>query len=236
MSALRFRMIKSRHVVIIVSAFFVTVLANTLINYGMSSAFPEIYKGTSATSYAQAAGGGISGGLYAFLAFAVVPAICEEFLFRSIITAEFECAGVSAAVIFSALTFAMSHSSIVRLPVYFVSGLVLVFVLYVTRSVIASMIVHMAANTVALFFEDLVYKVVNRQGIVLFIFIVSVTLMVSVTVMFGEAEKIYSKYGVLNESSDYRPGKKEKVSVLEVLFSPAFLALVVFYIVISAVL
>lgn len=234
MPSLRFRLPKSRHIVFMTSAFLVAVTASALINYGMSSLFPDVYRATSASAQASLSGS-VSGGLYAVLTFAIVPALVEEFLFRSIVVAEFECAGVGAAVIFSALTFAMSHFSFVRLPVYFVSGLILVFVLYVTRSVIASMIVHALTNTAALFFEDIVYRVVNRQGIVLFVFAVATLLLIFTAVMFGEAGRIYSGYGMMNEKADYRVRRKEKVSLFAAAFSPAFLVLAVFYIVMSAV-
>ena len=235
MPSLRFRLPKSRHIVFTVSAIFVIVLASALINHGMASAFPSVYRASSTAAQAASTAGSFSGGLYAVLTFALVPAVVEEFLFRSIITAEFECAGVGAAVFFSSLTFAMSHFNFMRLPVYFVSGLVLVFVLYVTRSVIASMIVHAATNTVSLFFEELVYRVVNRQGIVMFVFAAAVLLMIAAVIMFGEAEKIYAYYGAQNESADYRPRKKERISVLEVVFHPVFIALAVFYIVMGFV-
>lgn len=177
----------------------------------------------------------MSGGVYAIFALALVPAVFEEFLFRGIVAAEYECCSVKTAAFFSALLFTVSHFSFMRAPVYFFSGLLLVFVMYVTRSVFASMLVHAASNICALFFEDFVYRVVNRQGIVIFLFAVSVVFLLSLIITFGEAEKIYSYYGVLNIESPPVPSGKERVSFVEALINPAFAAIILFYIIMGAI-
>lgn len=232
---IRLRLPKSRHIVFMVSVFFAMVSGSALINYFMSSLIGSGYSSTSASYVSLTAGGGVSGGIYAILAFALIPAVCEEFLFRGIVTAEYECAGIPSAVFFSTVLFAMSHFSFMRAPVYLFSGLMLVFALYVTRSVLATMIVHAAFNTCALFFEEMVYRVVNRQGIVLFLFGMAVIFLLALIFAFGEAEKIYSYYGVLNIESPPVPSKKERIGFVEALISPPFIAVTVFYIIMGAI-
>ena len=228
--ALRLRLPRPRHILFIVAALGVLVFGTTLINYGMYCAFRESYQSSSMSAQALGTGGAL-GGLYAVVTFALVPAVCEEFLFRGVVCAEFECAGIGTAVFFSAVLFAMSHFSVIRLPVYLFSGFVLVFVMYVTQSVFASMIVHASANAVALFFEDFVYKVVNRQGIVMFVFLAASLFLIFTALALGEAEKIYRKYANDGRSPEYRVPKKERVGVIDALLCPPILACVLFFIV-----
>jgi membrane protease YdiL (CAAX protease family) len=89
--------------------------------------------------------------LYLALAFAVFPAITEEFTFRGVILAEYESCGVGAAVFFSAFYFAMLHFDIALFPVYFAGGLILALSAYVTRSILAPIVIHTANNLFALF-------------------------------------------------------------------------------------
>ena len=234
--SLRLRLPRMRHLFFIAASIVVIVLGSTLINFGMFALIGDAYQSSSASAQAIGTGSGAIGGLYAVIAFAIVPAVCEEYLFRSIVCAEFECAGVGAAVFFSTVLFAMEHFSLMRLPVYLFSGAVLAFVMYVTRSVFASMIVHTAANSVALFFESFVYRVVNRQGIVIFIFISAALFLIFSAAALGEAEKTYRRYALNGEKPDYRVPKKDRVTLIEAMLSPPVLAAVVVFIVMSVVI
>ncbi len=231
--ALRLRLFRPRHVIFMFAAVCAMILGSTLINYGMHSAFPDSYQ-ADASLFQNVGGAGVAdGGLYAVTAFAIIPAVCEEFLFRAVVCAEFECAGVGTSVLFSTLLFAMSHFSLMRMPVYLFSGLVLVMVMYVTRSVVASMAVHASSNALSLFLESLVYKVVNRQGIVIFVFLAAALFIFFAALTFGEAQKIYLQYAKNNESADYRLPKRERVSIVEAAICPPVIASVVFYIIMS---
>lgn len=230
---LRMRLFGPRHIIFMLGAVCVIMSGSMLINYGMHTAFPDSYRAASELSRTVGGTGMSDGGLYAVTAFAIVPAVCEEYLFRSIVCAEFECAGVGTSVLFSTLLFAMSHFSIMRMPVYIFSGLVLVMVMYVTRSVIASMAVHALSNTLSLFLESFVYKVVNRQGIVIFIFLTAALFIFFAALTFAEAQKLYRQYAKNNESADYRLPKRERVSIIEAAICPPVIASVVFYIIMS---
>ena len=232
--ALRLRLPRVRHLVFMASALLCIVLGSTLINYGMHAIFTDAYVSPSRSAFVPS--GATGGGLYAVIAFAVIPALCEEFLFRSIVCAQFECAGVGTAAFFSVALFAMSHFSFVRLPVYIFSGAALVFVFYVTRSVFASMTVHAAANTVALFLEEIVYKVVNRQGIVIFIFLTAALFLLFTAIALREAERRYRQYAKNGEKAEYRLPKKERVGLFEAALCPPVIACAVYYVVMSAAL
>ena len=183
----------------------------------------------------SASSGSVLGGVYAIVAFAILPALCEEFLFRGIIIAEYESVGVAAAVLFSSLTFAMSHFSFVRLPVYLFAGLCLALILYVTKSLFAAMIVHAAFNTFSMLGEELCYRIIHRQGAVMFIFALSVLLAVFLIICLGQAERIYSYYGATDADSSYRTEKKKRLSPVAAVLSPPFLALCALYIIMGAI-
>lgn len=205
------------------------------INYLMYTVFPSTSSEFSAVSSSYI---GFSGGLYLVFAAAFVPAITEEFLFRGVILAEYEEVGVPAAVLMSSLTFAMLHSSFARLPSYIFCGLVLTMVLYTTRSVTCSMIVHMANNTLSVFFGDFVYKVVSRQGVALFCFTLASLIFVFGVLMFGESERIYAHYAAIRADSSYAEKVKKGHAlsgIAQSIVSPPFTALAVLYIIITAV-
>ena len=231
LAALRIRVPRFRHVLFMLFAALAIIFASVLINFGMHTLLPDTYQASSAAAKAAGTGGGVIGGLYAVIAFALIPAVCEEYLFRSIVCAEFECAGVGTAVFFSTVLFAMSHFSLERMPVYLFCGLALVFVFYVTRSVVASAIVHFAVNAVSLFFEELIYKVINRQGVVVFLLIAATAFLIFAALSFGEAERIYRSYAEDGVTAEYRLPKKQRVNVFEALLCPPVLACAVFYII-----
>lgn len=233
MKKLRLRMFNTSHAAFMLFALMLMFFGSSGINFLMYTLFPEA---DAAVSYNDL--GGVTGGLYLVLTMAVIPAVTEEFLFRGVIIAEYETKGVPAAVFMSSLTFAMLHSSFARLPVYLFCGFVLAMVLYTTRSLFAAMLVHMLNNTATLFFGDLIYRVVSRQGIVLFCFVLVCLTLLSAVFMFGESEKIYTGYGVLNKNSSYT-GQRKKGSgtagLFQSIFTPLFTALAVLYIIIAAV-
>ena len=61
------------------------------------------------------------------IAFALIPAVTEEFLCRSVFLSEYQSMGMGTAVFFSALLFSFLHFNIHAFPVYFFSGLILIF-------------------------------------------------------------------------------------------------------------
>jgi len=211
---------------------------SALISMGMYSMFPEHFAVGSADTYtAFARNAGIFDGLYLVLAFAVLPAVTEEFLFRGIITASYERLGVSLTVFISALTFAMSHFSFSRFPVYFVSGLILALVMYATRSLPAAMLVHALNNVFILFLESYVLHIAEKQSISMILFTIIIgffTLLAAVLLCF-EAGNIYSGYAGQNLPSPHAVKHKGGFfkALAESLFSPGFLVAVVLFVLVT---
>ena len=152
---LRLKLPSFSHCLFLLYAAVLLIGGSALISVGMYTLFPESFAVGSADTYtAFARNAGIFDGLYLVLAFAVLPAVTEEFLFRGIMAASYERLGVSMAVFVSALTFAMSHFSFSRFPVYFFSGLILSVVVYATRSLPAAVLVHGLNNIFVLFLKS----------------------------------------------------------------------------------
>ena len=177
--------------------------------------------------------------LYLVVTFAILPAITEEFLFRGIVLGEYEHNGAVFASIMSSLMFAMAHFSVARLPVYIFSGLVLAAVVYATRSVIASMIVHAINNSVVLLSEKYVLHMVDKQNVSFTLFVMILVLVFILGGMLSsfEAHGIYRGYSEANVLSPYATGKKRSVlaRVAQNFFSPTFLLLVITFVVVAVI-
>ena len=138
------------------------------------------------------------------LAYAAIPAVCEETLFRGILCAEYEDAGVGVAIIVSSLLFAMMHFSFGLFPNYLVSGILLACATYATRSLVAAYILHFLYNLFCLFGQSYLsafYVYAGSNEIFLFCLIVLFLLFSAFAV--GEARKIYHVYAINNQSSSY---------------------------------
>lgn len=175
--------------------------------------------------------------LYLILAYAVIPAICEEFIFRGILCAEYERGGVLRAIVFSSLFFGFLHFDIVNLPVYAFAGVVLAMTLYVTRSLFATIIVHFLYNLFGLFGQTYLSSLYNITGTsTFFIFFVSLLFLIGATVFCGEAARLYKKYLYQGVQSEYRKpiisnSAALRDSYLEVVKSPSAIACLAVYII-----
>jgi hypothetical protein len=128
------------------------------------------------------------------IAYVVLPAILEEVVFRGIIIHEYSPYGGFFAVTVSALSFAMLHFSFAQLPIYFLAGIILASITYVSRSVIPAMLLHLANNTVNVFFPDVFSQYVARTGnSVLLFYLLVATFLLLLYLWFNQLEYIYNK-------------------------------------------
>ena len=150
--------------------------------------------------------GTMMGIAYLVLAYAVLPAVCEELIFRSMLCAEFEGRGVVCAVTVSAVLFSMLHFNPLQMPVYLFAGLILALVLYATRSVFCCVIVHFLYNLFCLFgqgsFADFY---VTHSAKTLFMILMIAALLLCIAVFCGECSRLYRGYAKQNAPNDYRP-------------------------------
>ncbi|MBO5842999.1 MAG: CPBP family intramembrane metalloprotease, partial [Clostridia bacterium] len=149
------------------------------------------------------------GAAYLILAYAVLPAICEEVIFRGILCAEFEGRGVACAIAVSSILFSMLHFNLLAMPVYLFAGVTLALVLYTTRSVFCAVIVHFLYNLFCLFgqsgFTDFY---VTQSATTLFLILMIAALLLCLAVFFGESSRLYRSYAKEGASDAYRPATK----------------------------
>jgi len=235
---LRLRPFRPSQLLYLWHAFILMTSVSVLLSMLMYRIAPDAFSASSASVSASfAMGSGFFDGLYVMVAFAILPAVTEEFLFRGVLVGEYETLGVGIAAAASSACFAMAHFSAVRFPVYFTAGLVLVSVLYATRSLIAPMLLHALYNAVILYGEKYVLYIVDKQNVsmLLLVIILCAAAALSATLMCFEAQSIYRGYAEANVPSDYAKTSRDGAfaRIAEAYFTPPFLLLALFFIIVA---
>jgi len=88
--------------------------------------------------------------IYLIFSLGLLAPICEELLFRGIITSGLKQKGETKAVILSALMFMLMHLSIHQTIYQFILGAVLAFIYVYTNNIFASILLHFINNTLVL--------------------------------------------------------------------------------------
>jgi membrane protease YdiL (CAAX protease family) len=175
--------------------------------------------------------------LYRLLAFAALPALCEELVFRGIVCASLEERGTVCMVAFSSLYFGMLHFHPAQLPVYMFAGIVLCLVLFITRSLVASMVVHFLYNVFGLFGQTALSRFHAYTGNdEMFAFLATLILLISAAVFCGEASRIYHRYARASLPPPTRaviPWRELPTALGRTLFPAAGVACVLVYIVVA---
>ncbi|MBR5123746.1 MAG: CPBP family intramembrane metalloprotease, partial [Clostridia bacterium] len=187
---LRLQKIKLSHLFLLLSASLVLVAGCTLLGLlcGMMSAQPSF---TLYDTFASANDGSVGATIRLILAYGLLPAFCEELIFRGILCAELEKHGILYASVVSALFFAMLHFDLTALPVYLFSGVLLCLVMYVTRSVIASMVVHLCYNLFGIFVQAGLSGYCRSTGSIgLLVVLLIALLLLSLAFFCGEVSRI----------------------------------------------
>lgn len=172
--------------------------------------------------------------LLAVLIAAVLPAICEEIVFRGVIMSSLEPCGTLHAVLGTSLLFAFAHMSLEEFPIYFFSSLVLCFVTYVSRSIFASIIIHSVYNAAVLLLGNYISSIaLHLESFSLLFIIMLFVLWILITVSLTEASRVYGIYAERGYDSGYTPDMlppaKRFKAMASVYFSLPFLLAVVIY-------
>ncbi len=181
--------------------------------------------------------GTVSNSLYLVLAFALLPALCEEFIYRGILCYEYERGGVLRAVVTSSVFFSMLHFNLANLPVYLFCGVILALVLYATRSLVGAVVAHFLYNIFGLFgqrYMGNLYRLTSDTRLLLII--VGMVFLMSAAIFCGEASRMYRKHLRSGASADYRKpefkGASEwKTGFFEIVRDPFAIASVAVYII-----
>ena len=177
--------------------------------------------------------------LYVILAYALLPALCEELIFRAILCAEYEKKSVPVAVTVSALFFAMLHFSFPHFLTYLFLGLLLALSMYATRSAITPILLHFGYNLFCLFGQPYLSAFyVNAGSNRIFVFCLITLFLLFAAFAAGEARKIYHLYAKRNLDSSYTTSVEPRLlprTLLGALFTPAAGVAILLWLVLSTV-
>ena len=188
--SLRLRGLRLSHLFLILSASLVLICGCTLLGMlcGMMTAQPSF---TLYDTFASVNDGSVGATVRLVLAYGLLPAFCEELVFRSILCAEHEKHGILYASVVSALFFAFLHFDLTALPVYLFAGVLLSLVMYVTRSAVAAMIVHLCYNLFGIFVQAGLSGYCRGTGSIgLLVILLIALLLLSAAFLCGEVSRI----------------------------------------------
>ncbi len=177
--------------------------------------------------------------IYITVIYCILPALTEEFVFRSIIYNRYKKYGVFCAVAFSSVLFSLAHFSLYEVPEFLLCGIVLALVYEVTHSVFASISVHFLFNLLTVFSQKLLTDAAGKaENTLPFVF-----LFVSVLLIFLFLSLSRAQSQLEYDSVNIHPSKNEKDPSLQVrtrallvsFLSPTFL-LCVIYAVVAAII
>ena len=177
--------------------------------------------------------------LYVLLAFAIIPAACEELFFRGVLCRFYERFGVGIAVFVSGLFFALIHFSLPLFLTYLFLGMLLAFTLYATGSLYATFALHFLYNLFCLFGQPYLSDFyVNAGNNAVFIFLVTVIFLLFCALGVGEARKIYHRYAKEGKPSTYAGPlalREYPRAIVKVLFTPGTLLCLLLWLIICLV-
>ena len=177
--------------------------------------------------------------LYVILAYGLLPAFCEELIFRAILCAEYEKFGVGVSIAASTLFFAFLHFSLPLFLSYLFVGAILACALYTTKSFFAPFLLHLCYNIFCLLGQPYLSAFyVNAGSTEIFLFcLISLFLLFSAFAA-GEARKIYHIYARNNVDSSYTvsyPIKELPARFIGALLSPAAAPCLVIWLVMAII-
>ncbi len=147
-------------------------------------------------------GEGVFGNVRLIVCYALLPAVCEEFMFRGLVCFEYRGGGVVRSVVMSSLLFGILHLELKLLPVYIVSGVVLCLVLYATRSLIACVAVHLLYNIFAIYLQPYLSSFyLTTASRALFLMLLVAIMLIAALVFCMSAARLYGHYRA-NAASD----------------------------------
>jgi len=82
----------------------------------------------------------------AFFVIAVMPALCEELIYRGVLFHGYRKSGVWIAVLLSAFLFGMMHMNLNQFTYAFVLGVAFAFIVEITGSILPTVLLHMYIN------------------------------------------------------------------------------------------
>ena len=222
----------------LIAAAIVTISAGCLLislAFGGASSTSEGF--TLYNTFVSRSNFGFFESIYLIVAYAAVPAVCEELIFRAILCREFERYNVVCAIVASSLFLALLHFDLSLFPVYLFAGIFLALCMYATGSVIVPMIIHFFYNVIGLFGQPYLnaFYEITGGSTGLFAFIVFIIGMLAAALFCTFASKSYKRRAEFSRIPDHPlfPKSDALVHIVsEILLTPWSIAAVCFYIVV----
>lgn len=173
------------------------------------------------------------------IAVCVAPAICEEFAFRGVLLSEYKKYRTLPACLASAVLFAAIHLDLDAFMSNVFCGLVLAWLVVVTRSLLTSMILHALYNISMVFIVPYLWRVTLQPlGTLFVIFILAGIFLLCATLALGEAQTIYAEYARDPFKENETPNKKMGLieGLCRVFLSPTFIVCIVILVITALVL
>ena len=118
-----------------------------------------------------------------FIATAIVPGVCEEFLFRGMILSNLMPYGKNGAIIVSSLLFGLMHQNPLQMFYATMAGIVLALLYIYTRSIYCSMLVHIVNNGISVLEEALSARLPESDQWIITVIDVSIFVLAAVSVV-----------------------------------------------------
>ena len=129
--------------------------------------------------------------IYILITFAVIPALCEELVYRGIIYSEYKCCGFAAALIIPSVYSAMFRFSPSGLILFIFIGIICSLIVYLTDSLISAIVIHMMFNAFNIFFEKYILRIITQtEYATLCAFVLISLALFSFILMLSEAERL----------------------------------------------
>jgi membrane protease YdiL (CAAX protease family) len=222
---------------VIVLGSLLVILASGVLKFGLFH-FAYDYSVYSLYGSSITLGTGSFGGtLLMVLSLAVLPALTEELVFRGIIMNEYKPCGSVYAMLFSAVLFAFVHFNLRQLPIYIALGMLIAWMVFITRSVWTAVIAHAVYNIYVIFFEKYIWLFSsNPDSDILFWLILTAAMFVCAFFFLGAAENVM-RHCAENGDGAPKPIKKQHLYAMlkEAVMEKPFLAEVALFIVVSII-
>ena len=209
-----------------------SVIRLIMANLGNTASIFGDYSAVAASSMSS-----VSDVIYVIVALAIVPAICQEFAFRSILLTEYREYGALCAVVITALASSMLQFDLPYFFLYFYNAAIYAFAVYITKSSLSALLLHLCYNTLNLFFEKYLIRIVSQsEYATLNAFILISLFLFSLFLAFSEAERLTSNDAIVEgekeeeeeEDAPFRPNGYRRSfdtfrPLLKAIISPTFL-------------
>ncbi|MBQ8911644.1 MAG: CPBP family intramembrane metalloprotease [Clostridia bacterium] len=224
---------KVRHIALTAFGGCVLIVGNLLIKF-IYRAVAEQAVSTPAFFEGLSSGEGELPFAGVLLSMVIIPAVCEELLFRGVILAEYRSLGQGNAVVISAVCFAMLHFSVTNFPVYLFVGVLLGVITLASRSVIPAMLLHLLSNTLSVFTSDQFLNIIMQKNGAFFVgFLLAMLFGASLFLFLYCVELQYLRFA--QEPPEQSLPPKNRTHIWKVFLSPAFLVLTAVFFLITAI-